>query len=96
MKKFLYAFILGLCFSVLYSYILHPIHLTVKYGGKVNDILEKKYSNYSDLWVFVQGDTKHVIHGVILNTGENFLIVNIKLAEGNYEKTKVMIVGGKE
>ena len=96
MKKFLYAFILGLCFSPLYGYILRPIYLTVKYNKKIEDILEKKYNKYSDSWVFVQGKTKHVIHGVILNTGENFLIEDIKNAENNYEDTKVMIVGGKE
>ena len=96
MRNLFYAFILGLCFSVFYSYILHPIHLTAKYGDKVKEILEKEYSEYSDLWIFVQGDTKHVIRGVILNTGQNFLIVDIKLAEYDYKAIKVMIVGDKK
>ena len=96
MKKLLYAFILGFCFSVFYSYILHPIYLTVKYGDKVKEILEKEYSEYSDLWIFVQGDTKHVIRGVILNTGQNFLRVDIKLAEYDYKAIEVMIVGDKK
>ena len=79
LKKFLYAFILGLCFSVLYSYILHPIHLTVKYGDKVKEILEQKYSSESnDSWILVHGKTKYVLHGVILNTGQSFLIEDIE------------------
>ena len=44
----------------------------------------------------MQGDTKHVIRGVILNTGQNFLIVDIKLAEYDYKAIKVMIVGDKK
>ena len=96
MKKLLYAFILGLCFSVFYSYILHPIHLTVKYGDKVKEILEKKYSEQSDLWIFVQGKTKYVLHGVILNTGQSFLIDDIEFTKDNSEDTQVMIVGDKK
>lgn len=95
LKKFLYAFILGLCFSVLYSYILHPIHLTVKYGDKVKEILEQKYSSESnDSWILVHGKTKYVLHGVILNTGQSFLIEDIEFIKDNYEDTKVIIVGG--
>ena len=33
---------------------------------------------------------------VILNTGQNFLIVDIKLAEYDYKAIKVMIVGDKK
>ena len=96
MKKLLYAFVLGICFSVLYSRILLPIHLTVKYGDKVKDILEKKHSEYSDLWVLVQGETKYVVNGVILNTGQSFLVKNIEFIKDNYENAEVMIVGDKK
>ena len=42
----------------------------------------------------MHGKTKYVLHGVILNTGQSFLIEDIEFIKDNYEDTKVIIVGG--
>lgn len=42
----LYTFILGLCFAILYSYILRPVYLTVKYQETAKKVLKQKYSEY--------------------------------------------------
>jgi len=42
----LYTFILGLCFAILYSYILRPVYLRVKYQETAKKVLKQKYGEY--------------------------------------------------
>lgn len=46
LKKMLYTFILGLCFAILYSYILRPVYLRVKYQETAKKVLKQKYGEY--------------------------------------------------
>jgi hypothetical protein len=53
LKRWLFAFILGVCFSAVYSHILKPISLTAKYNKQVREIFREKDSKYRNVWVLV-------------------------------------------